>query len=214
MLWEGLLCGQTVIAPVVEGGASVPTPPCVTGQVYFNTGAAAGQNLYVCANNTWTQTGYMQGTTAQAPPTCVTGQMYFATDATPGRNLYLCTTVNTWTRAGITRQAGFMLGQDSGPPLTDGITQGDIFTNQIGGGVHITKVWCSCDGGSPAIQLKNHGASSNLMTGQLTCFTAGASSTAFNSGEDAYSDGARLDLSLVTASTTKRVTVYYLYTVD
>jgi hypothetical protein len=55
MLWGGLLCGQTVIAPVVEGGASVPAPPCVTGQVYFNTGAAAGQNLYVCASNTWTQ---------------------------------------------------------------------------------------------------------------------------------------------------------------
>jgi hypothetical protein len=55
MLWGGLLCGQTVIAPVVEGGASVPTPPCVTGQVYFNTSAAAGQNLYVCASNTWTQ---------------------------------------------------------------------------------------------------------------------------------------------------------------
>ena len=55
MLWGNLLCGQTVIAPVVEGGASVPAPPCVTGQVYFNTGAAAGQNLYVCASNTWTQ---------------------------------------------------------------------------------------------------------------------------------------------------------------
>ena len=55
MLWGGLLCGQTVIAPVVEGGANIPVPPCVTGQVYFNTGAAAGQNLYVCASNTWTQ---------------------------------------------------------------------------------------------------------------------------------------------------------------
>jgi hypothetical protein len=55
MLWGSLLCGQTVIAPVVEGGASVPAPPCVTGQLYFNTGAAAGQNLYVCAGNTWTQ---------------------------------------------------------------------------------------------------------------------------------------------------------------
>jgi len=55
MLWGGLLCGQTVIAPVVEGGANIPVPPCVTGQVYFNSGAAAGQNLYVCASNTWTQ---------------------------------------------------------------------------------------------------------------------------------------------------------------
>ena len=33
MLWGGLLCGQTIIAPVVEGGASAPAPPCMTGEV-------------------------------------------------------------------------------------------------------------------------------------------------------------------------------------
>ena len=99
MLWEGLLCGQTVIAPVVEGGASMPVPPCVSGQVYFNTGAAAGQNLYLCANNAWTQVnGVAQGTTAQKPAGCTLGQMYFATDATAGSNLYFCTGSNTWTQ--------------------------------------------------------------------------------------------------------------------
>lgn len=99
MLWGGLLCGQTIIAPVVDGGASVPTPPCVSGQVYFNTGAAAGQNLYLCANNAWTQiNGVAQGTTAQKPAGCAPGQMYFATDATAGSNLYFCTGSNTWTQ--------------------------------------------------------------------------------------------------------------------
>jgi hypothetical protein len=99
MLWGGLLCGQTVIAPVVEGGASVPAPPCVTGQVYFNTGAAAGQNLYLCADNAWTQiNGFARGTTAQKPAGCALGQVYFATDATAGNNLYLCTGSNTWTQ--------------------------------------------------------------------------------------------------------------------
>ena len=177
MFWGGLLYGQTIIAPVVEGGASLPVPPCVTGELYFYSGAAAGQNLYACANNTWTQingsttngartdtsntfgtntaqtfqgtldasgatatlpvqtdaalpgtcstgqlflktgsdpnrmlyvcsaantwsqSAYAQGTSAQMPTSCLVGQMYFATDATPaGQNLYLCTATNIWTQ--------------------------------------------------------------------------------------------------------------------
>jgi hypothetical protein len=67
--------------------------------LYFNTGAAAGQSLYLCANNAWTQiNGVAQGTTAQKPAGCTLGQMYFATDATAGSNLYFCTGSNTWTQ--------------------------------------------------------------------------------------------------------------------
>ena len=40
----------------VNSGSSAPTGNCTAGQIYFNTGATAGQNLYFCtATNAWTQ---------------------------------------------------------------------------------------------------------------------------------------------------------------
>jgi len=176
LMWVGLLTGQTSIDPIITGGTGAPVPPCANGELYFDAGAAAGQNLYVCvssgwtqisgtasggvrtdasntfaagtvqsflgtldassagatlpaqtgstlpatcskgqifldtgadpsrmlyacsATNTWTQTGYMQGTTAQMPAACAPGQTYFATDAAAGSNLYFCTGSNTWTQ--------------------------------------------------------------------------------------------------------------------
>jgi hypothetical protein len=113
-----------------------------------------------------------------------------------------------------TRQSGYIHGADGGTALTDGQTQGTIFSNQLGGGLHVTKVWCDADAGSPVVRLKKNGASANLLASDLTCSTTGASSASFNSGEDAYADGARMDFTLVTASTAKRVTLYVRYTVD
>lgn len=115
----------------------------------------------------------------------------------------------------LTRQTGFIFGQDVvGAVLTSGATQADVFANELGLPVHITKVWCSCDGGSPVIALAKQGAGSNLLASNLTCSTSGASSSTFNSGQDAYVDADKMNFSLVTASTAKRVTVIVRYTVD
>jgi hypothetical protein len=47
--------GATATRPV-RVGAAAPAAPCSRGEIYFSTGAAAGQNLYLCQpDNVWTQ---------------------------------------------------------------------------------------------------------------------------------------------------------------
>lgn len=63
-----VLLAQQPSVPVRDlqaGGA--PTMPCVTGQRYFRTDAAAGQNLYVCVAGKWSTV---------LPPATVTARNY------------------------------------------------------------------------------------------------------------------------------------------
>jgi len=78
--------------------ASVPTPPCVSGQVYFNTGAAAGKTVPVCQQRVDANQRRRAGDDGTKAGWLRAGQMYFATDATAGSNLYFCTGSNTWTQ--------------------------------------------------------------------------------------------------------------------
>ncbi|MBI3888858.1 hypothetical protein HY311_03685 [Candidatus Nomurabacteria bacterium] len=113
-----------------------------------------------------------------------------------------------------TLQFSFMLGADGGIALTDGIAQNTIFSNQLGRGIHITKVWCETDAGTPTLNMKKRGAGSNLLSSNLTCTTSGASGTTFSSTQDAYADGDIMDFTLATATTARRITVVVRYTLD
>jgi hypothetical protein len=62
--------GSDRTAPA-KAGATLP-PTCTTGDQFFNTSAAAGQNLYFCtASNTWTQ---MSGSGGSGPVASVFGR--------------------------------------------------------------------------------------------------------------------------------------------
>lgn len=55
MLWTGMGWGQAIINPTIMGGAGAPSNFCANGELYFNSSAAPGQNLYVCVNSAWSQ---------------------------------------------------------------------------------------------------------------------------------------------------------------
>jgi hypothetical protein len=117
-----------------------------------------------------------------------------------------------------TRSFGFILGADDGSALVDTNDQADIWANNLGFGVHITSITCYTDAGTSTINLaRNDGSAANILASSLTCSTSGATSTTFTSGEDAISDGHRIDLAVVAAAasgTPKRITVMVRYTVD
>lgn len=117
-----------------------------------------------------------------------------------------------------TRAFGFILGADDGSALVDTNDQPDIWSNELGFGVHVTKVVCYTDAGTSTINLeRNDGSAANILSSNLTCSTSGASSTSFTSGEDAISDGHRINLKVVSAAASgapKRITVMVRYTVD
>ena len=127
-------------------------------------------------------------------------------------------TVATLAAKYYVHQAGFMLGSDAtgSPALTDGTPQGDVWVNELGVGIHISKVWCSSNTGTPVINLIKAGSGINLLSSNLTCSTTGGSTTTFNTGtsEDAYAANTRMNMTLITASTATRVTVYWQYTTD
>jgi hypothetical protein len=116
--------GASATLPVQTAGALPGT--CSQGQLFLNTATSdASRMLFICmAPNTWTQSGYQQGTTVSMPSSCAIGQMYFATDTTAGQNLYLCTGTNTWTRAagsgGGTATSYVNVFDGSGATLGDG----------------------------------------------------------------------------------------------
>jgi hypothetical protein len=117
-----------------------------------------------------------------------------------------------------TRSFGFVLGADDGSALVDTNDQASIWSNQLGFGITITKLWCETDQGTATINLaKDDGSATAISASNIVCSTSGASSTSFTSGENAVADGDRIDLTVVTAATSgtpKRITVFARYTVD
>lgn len=118
-----------------------------------------------------------------------------------------------------TRSFGFILGADDGSALVDTNDQAAIWSNQLGFGVHITKIWCQTDTGTSRIQLaRDDGTPANINSANLDCATAaGTSTTSFTAGEDAIADGHHINLVVTTAAfsgTPHRITIMGRYTVD
>lgn len=117
----------------------------------------------------------------------------------------------------LTRSSGFIIGADTGDPLTDAEDQDDIFINRLGTQVTITEVYCRSNAGSPTIQLqKDDGSPADILSAaSLTCTTAGASSTSFTSGENVLANGNAVDYLTVSAGgTAARITVVLTYEVN
>lgn len=115
-----------------------------------------------------------------------------------------------------TKVFGFIMGSDTGTALGDTADQADIWANTLGQGVHITKVTCYCDGGTPTVNIqRNDGSAASILSSNLSCATSGASSTSFTSGEDAIADTHRINYITVSAGgTAKRISIFVNYTLD
>ena len=125
----------TLTKPARVGGALPPA--CSTGEVFFNTSAVAGFNLYICAvTNLWQALGagggggaaisIMTSTVSTLPSTCSVGDVRFAIDATlagGGFYTYWCTAANTWTLFGyVGGGSGALSSNCSSLPCTIDIT--------------------------------------------------------------------------------------------
>lgn len=117
-------------------GNALPSS-CSTGEVFFNTGAAAGFNLYTCsATNLWqavgaegtsgSATSFLTSTVSALPATCSIGDVRFAIDAAVtggGLYTYWCTAANTWTQFGyVGGGSGALASNCSSLPCTIDVT--------------------------------------------------------------------------------------------
>lgn len=119
---------DNLFAEAWQRGAGAPTNNCYVGQLYFNTSALAGQNLYGCTStNVWTVeagsgTGsvtVLSGTTdpSSGPISCTpvgtgTVTVYFRTDTSP-RQYWWCDTLNHWQYI-FSSATGFLASTNGG----------------------------------------------------------------------------------------------------
>jgi hypothetical protein len=115
-----------------------------------------------------------------------------------------------------TKLIQFIIGADNGSVLADTDDQPTVFVNRYGQGMHITEVFCESDAGTPSINLqRDDGSPGTILSSNLSCSTSGATSTSFNSGEDAIGNTHKIDFVMVSAGgTAKRVTISIKATMD
>ncbi|PYX28951.1 MAG: hypothetical protein DMG80_15540 [Acidobacteria bacterium] len=96
--------------------------------------------------------------------------------------------------------------------LTTALQVPSIYVNRASA-FHIVEVYCEIDAGSMTVNLQNAGA--NLLSSDLACSTAGATSSSFVSGKDAVASGVKLGhLTQSASGSVHRVNVVVKYTVD
>ena len=101
---------------------------------------------------------------------------------------------------------------DANNLLTTALQVPSIYVNRAAA-FHINEVYCEIDAGTMTINLQNAGAS--LLSTDLACSTAGATSSSFVSGKDAVGSGVKIGHVTVSASgSVHRVNVVVKYTVD
>jgi hypothetical protein len=101
---------------------------------------------------------------------------------------------------------------DANNLLTTALQVPSIYVNR-GAAFHIVEVYCEIDAGSMTINLQNAGA--NLLSSDLACSTAGATSSSFVAGKDAVGSGVKIGHVTVSASgSLHRTNVVVKYTVD
>jgi hypothetical protein len=101
---------------------------------------------------------------------------------------------------------------DANNPLTMSLQVPSIYVNRATA-IHMVEVYCEIDAGSATINLQNAGA--NVLSSDLACSTAGATSSSFVSGKDALAVGAKIShVTSATGAGLHRMNVVVKYTVD
>jgi len=116
--------------------------------------------------------------------------------------------------ASLVRAITYLAGCDSCSLLTTADSQNTIFVNLIGN-MTINSVTCFSDAGAPTVNIQdNHaGTLTNVLSANLTCSTAGATSSSFSTSALPLNDS--LNFIMATADgVAKRVTVIIKATVN
>jgi len=101
---------------------------------------------------------------------------------------------------------------DANNLLTTSLVVPSIYVNRSAA-FHIVEVYCEIDAGTATINLQSSGA--NILSSDLACSTAGATTAAFVSGKDGVSVGTKIGHVTTAASgTLHRMNVVVKYTVD
>jgi hypothetical protein len=116
--------------------------------------------------------------------------------------------------ASLVRAITYLAGCDSCSLLTTADSQNTIFLNLIGS-MTINSVTCFSDAGAPTVNIQRNqaGTLTNILSANLTCSTAGATSSSFSTSVISLNDS--LNFIMATADgVAKRVTVIIKATVN
>jgi hypothetical protein len=101
---------------------------------------------------------------------------------------------------------------DANNLLTTSLMVPSIYVNRAAA-FHIVEAYCEIDGGTATINLQTGGA--NVLSADLACSTAGATTSSFVAGKDAVAVGVKIGHVTTTATgTLHRMNVVVKYTVD
>jgi hypothetical protein len=101
---------------------------------------------------------------------------------------------------------------DANNLLTTSLQVPSIYVNRAAA-FHIVEVYCEIDAGNMTINLQNGGA--NVLSSDLACTTAGATSSSFVAGKDAVATAAKIGhVTVSAAGNVHRMNVVVKYTVD
>src|SRR6266404_5305312 len=116
--------------------------------------------------------------------------------------------------ASLVRAITYLAGCDSCSILTTADSQNTIFVNLIGD-MTINSVTCFSDAGAPTVNIqKNHtGTLTNVLSANLTCSTAGATSSSFSTSALSLNDSLNFVMATVDG-VAKRLTVIIKATVN
>ena len=169
--------GASTTKPM-KAGVTLPVT-CGAGELFFNTTAPSGANLYACtATNTWTVQGGQSSSFSSGAgvPTgsCSAGQTYF--DTTNG-NTWFCETPGLWQRALTTNNTGTFVitGQAGSSPAAPPAGNTSLFFNSS---AKIAQIVDDTGGSGTMVRPTDCSASGQLVQkvnvdGTLTCAIPG-----------------------------------------
>ena len=116
--------------------------------------------------------------------------------------------------ASLVRAITYLAGCDSCSLLTNADSQNTIFVNLIGD-MTINSVTCFSDAGAPTVNIQNNhtGTLTNVLSANLTCSTAGATSSSFSTSALSLNDSLNFVMATVDG-VAKRLTVIIKATVN
>lgn len=162
--------------------------------------AVAAGGAGACTNQ------FVRATNDNALPTCATvGNLDLAAAAVDSAKL---------ATANKTEQITYTFF-DTGTDLPATLDVPSIFPNRSRA-ITLTEVYCEIDAGTASINLqRDDGTPANILSADLACSTAGATSTGFVAGEDAITVGQNIDhVTVSVGAGLRRLNVAVKYTVN
>jgi hypothetical protein len=139
------------------------------------------------------------GTLLTADATCAAGDYWIAPIAGAVNKWRACdngTVSNLVTAASTIRRQCTYIMDNGASVLADTDDTNSVCANRYGSTFTVVEVWCKSDTGTPTIMARKNGTT-NILSGNLTCSSSGASTTSFASST--YANGDTIDYLTQTA---------------